>query len=221
MSSRVWDSSLEDFRNSVVSAEPAPAGVAVSAANASFAFGLLAKVLKVSGRRKDFSGDAAKLKAISSSATKDSRRMLQLAEEDIAAFNTYMASAKLPHTNDRERARRQRALDAALRRAIDVPLDAARVAAAGLGLCEDAKSMAHIGVMADLGAAASLLASSLRVFLLCVDSNIRQLASDASKYRSEVAGWAEREHKALRQAEDVLKHATEAISAAHPSPAKS
>ncbi len=215
MSSRVWDSSLEHFRNSVASAEPAPAGVAVSAATASFAFGLLTKVLKVSGRRKDFSGDAAKLKALSSSATKESRRMLQLAEEDIAAFNTYMASARLPHTNDRERARRQRAIDSAVRKAIDVPLDAARTAAAGLALCADATSMAHIGVMADLGAAASLLASAMRVFLLCVDSNIRQLASDASKYRAEVAGWAEREHKALRQAEDVLKHATEAISAAH------
>ena len=64
----VWESTLENFRSAAASGESVPAGVAVSAVSASLALGLLAKVLKVSGRRKDFAGDLAKLERLADSA---------------------------------------------------------------------------------------------------------------------------------------------------------
>ena len=74
--------------------------------------------------------------------------------------------------------------------------------------------MAHPNVAADLGAATSLLAGAMRVFLLCADSNIRLVASDPSAYRDAVAGRFEWENRAFRQAESVLKQVTAVIDAA-------
>jgi formiminotetrahydrofolate cyclodeaminase len=214
MPSHVWDASLENFRNAAASGEPMPAGVSVSAVSASLAFGLLAKVLKVSGRRKDFTGNLPKLEALLENVRGESKRMMQFADEDIAAFNAYVATARLPQATDAEREIRQRAVDAAVRKAIEVPLAAARAAASGISLCSDAASMAHPNVAADLGAATSLLASAMRVFLLCADSNIRQVASDPSAYRQAVAGRFEWENKAVRQAESVFRQVAATIDAA-------
>lgn len=213
MPTHVWDSTLESFRSAAASGEPMPAGVAVSAVTASLAFGLLAKVLKVSGRRKDFAGNLPKLEAVLESARGESKQMMQFAEEDIAAFNAYMATAKLPQATDPERETRKRAVDGAVRKAIEVPLAAARAAASGIGLCGEAAGMVHANVAADLGAATSLLASAMRVFLLCADSNIRLVASDASAFREALTARFEWENKAIRQAESVLRQVAAAIDA--------
>lgn len=213
MPSHVWDSTLENFRSAAASGEPMPAGVAVSAVTASLALGLLAKVLKISGRRKDFAGNLPKLEAVLESARSESKQMMQFAEEDVAAFNAYMASTRLPQATDAEGEGRKRAVDAAVRKAIEVPLAAARAAASGIGLCGEAAGMVHSNVAADLGAATSLLASAMRVFLLCADSNIRQVASDASLFRDAIAARFEWETKATRQAESVLRQVAAAIDA--------
>jgi formiminotetrahydrofolate cyclodeaminase len=205
MSSPVWESTLEQFRSAAGSSEPIPAGVAVGATSASFALGLLAKVLKVTSRKKGFSGDLSRIEKLADSARAESKHMMQLAEDDMAAFNDYMISARLPQATDREREERRRAVNASVHKAIETPLAAARAAVSGISLCADGMDMVHAVVAADLGAAASLLAGALRVFLLCADSNIRQLAPDPSEYRDVLPDRAEWESRAVRQADSVLR----------------
>ncbi len=207
----VSELTLEGFRGAAASGESVPAGVAVCAVSASFALGLLAKVVKVSGRRKGFTGDPSKAENIADAARAESRRMLQFAEDDMAAFNAYMATSRLPQTTEREKEERKRAMDASVRKAIEMPVAAARSAATGIGLCADATGLVHPVVMADLGAATALLAGGLRVFLLCADSNIGQLATDPAIFRSVMSGRPEWESKALRQAEVALKQVASAI----------
>jgi methenyltetrahydrofolate cyclohydrolase len=220
MAGPIWDVSIEQFRSAAASGDPTPAGVAVSAVSASFAFGLLTKVLRVSGRRKDFAGSAAKIESMSDAARIEAKRMLQLAEDDIAAFNAFVASNRLPQVTDSEREERQRAVNSAVRKAIEIPLAAARSAAMGMELCSEASGLTHAAVIADLGAAASLLASALRVFLMCADSNLRQLALDPQPFREAFAARAEWEHRAYRHAEAVLKHVAAAIESLPGKPAR-
>jgi formiminotetrahydrofolate cyclodeaminase len=214
VSSPVWESTLEQFRSAAASSEPIPAGVAVSAASASFALGLLAKVLKVTSRKKGFAGDLSRIEKLADSARAESKRMMQLAEEDMAAFNDYMISARQPQGRDQEREEDARATNAAIRKAIETPLAAARAAASGIGLCVDGMDTVHAVVAADLGAAAAMLAGALRVFLLCADSNIRLLAPDPSAYRDVLPGRAEWEGRAFRQADSVLRQVGSIIEAA-------
>lgn len=205
------ESSLEDFRAAAAGGEPTPAGVAIAAASASFALGLLAKVAAVSARHKKFAQHSGKLHALAEAAAAESRRALRLAEQDVAAFKACVAGNRLPQSTEAEREARQRAIHDAVREAIEIPLAAARSAAKGLELCSEAAGATHTTVIADLGAAASLLANAMRVFLMCADSNLGQLAVDPAQFRGAFAGRKEMETRAYRLADEVLKQVASAI----------
>lgn len=213
----VAEATLERFREAVASGQPTPAGVAVAAVSASFAFGLLAKALAVSGRKDARSANLAKLEPLTAAARAESSRMLQLADGDIAAFEAYLAGARLPQATDQERLQRRQALDSALRQAIDLPLAAARSAAAGVQMCAEAVPMTHLVVLADLAAAVTLLSGALRTFLLCAQSNVTQLAPEASSHREQLAEEADLYKRALRQSKEVLKRVATALAVARPS----
>lgn len=210
------ESTLERFREAAAGGQPAPAGVAIAAVSASFAFGLLAKTLAVSARRHGPAADLAKLEPFMSSLRAESSRMLQLAAEDTAAFEAYLACARLPQATERERTERRTALDAALGRAIDLPLAAAATTAAGLQWSADALSLIDLVVLADVGAAVGLLAGALRAFLLCAESNVRVLGRRTSAYRERLAQEAQRHRSALQLAEEVLERIAGMLDTASP-----
>jgi methenyltetrahydrofolate cyclohydrolase len=213
--SRVSEFTLEEFRRSAASEESVPAGVAIAAVSASLALGLLAKVLTIAGRRKDFSGDRSQTEKLAKAARDQSERMLAYAEKDMAAFSSYIASVRGSDKSVSERKERQHSLDAAIRKAIEIPMEAARAAASGIGLCADAAGSVHSLVAADLGTAATILSAAQRVFLMCADSNLKLLASDPSAYADLMAGRKELELSAHRQAQSVLRQVTTAIESAN------
>lgn len=220
MPTRVSDSTLEQFRDAAAGRQPTPAGVAVAAVSAAFALGLIAKVHAISGRRKELHAEAARLEALAAAAQAASRRMLQLAGEDTAAFEAYLAARRLPQSTDSERQARDQGMDGAARRAIDLPLAAAQEAAAGLQLCAGLAGLTPRALIADLGVAATLLASALRGFLLCAQSNVRQLAQDAAACREQAATATKQHESALRQAEALLEHVRTALESAAVQPSE-
>lgn len=202
---------LEHFRREAAGPNPMPAGVAIAAVAAGFAQGLIAKVLAVSRRRNTRPEDIARLEPLVAAAQAGSQRMLQLAGDDTAAFEAYLTARRLPHSTEPERHARQEAIHSAVRRAIDLPLAAAQEAAAAVQLCSDVSAFMPLALAADIGVAATLLASALRGFLLCAESNVRQLAPDAASYRERLATETKRHQPALRQAEAVLERARTAV----------
>jgi formiminotetrahydrofolate cyclodeaminase len=214
--STLADSTLERFREAAASGHPTPAGVAVAAVSASFAFGLLAKALAVSGRKDVQAVSLAQIQSLTASAQTESSRMLQVADDDVAAFKAFLDATRLPQSTDRERLERRQALESALRQTIDVPLAGARSTAAGLQLCAEAASLTHVVVLADLAAAATLLTGALRVFLLCAESNVRQLAKETPSYRELLTNESGRHERALLQGEEILERVAEALRAAGP-----
>lgn len=208
------DLTLEEFRGAAASLEATPAGVSVAAASAGFALGLLAKALAVSGRRREPVADGERLQPLIEGARAASSRMLQLATDDAAAFQAYLAAARSARTTEAEARQRQERLDASIRRAIDLPLAAAEEAAAGLRMCTEAANLTQAALIADVGAAAALLASALRAFLLCAHSNVRQWAPAAVSYRQRLAQDAATHEQALRAAESLLERIAAALRAA-------
>lgn len=215
------NATLERFREAAASGHPTPAGVAVAAVSASLAVGLLAKALTVSGRKEAHSDDRAQLESLVAAARAESSRLLQLADDDTAAFEAFLTATRSPRSTDPERLERQQAIDSALRRTIDVPLAAARSAAAGVRLCAEAVSMTHLVVLADLAVAATLLTSALRAFLLCAESNVEQLAPAASSYRAMLVNEVESHKQTLREAESVLERVATTLRIAVPGPQSS
>jgi formiminotetrahydrofolate cyclodeaminase len=178
MSDSIWTATLASFRDRVASAEPAPAGVSAAAVSATLGLGLLTKVLEIASKRKNFSGDRELVAALLDEARTSSQTLSQLADEDIAAFNQYL-----------ECLRRKQPTDAAIRKAIEVPLNVARTAASGLDLCEKATGMVHAFIAPDLGTASILLRGAVRAALLSVNLNAQQLR-EGDPYRKEVTAEA-------------------------------
>ena len=163
MADSIWKSTLDEFRDQLASRDPVPAGVSVAAVSASLALSLLIKVVEITRRRRDFQGDPAKIEELLASARAESKKLLQYADEDVAVFAEYMASRRTPNEA------------AALRKAIEVPLQAARAAASGLKLCADSAAITPTSIAPDLGTAALLLKASVRAILLSVESNALRL----------------------------------------------
>src|SRR5512146_896865 len=153
---------LEHFRREAAGPSPMPAGVAIAAVSAGFALGLIAKVLAVTGRRNTLPENTAGLEPLTAAAQAASQRMLQLAADDVAAFEAYLAARRLPRATDSERQARQMGIDSAVRRAIDLPLAAAQEAAAGLQLCSEVSAFTSPALAADIGVTTTLLARALR-----------------------------------------------------------
>lgn len=202
---------LEHFRRETAGQHPMPAGVAIAAVSAGFALGLAAKVLGVSGRQSALAANPAKLAPLAAAAEAASQRMLQLASDDVAAFGAYLTARRLPHATQSENQARQQAIDSAVRRTVDVPLAAAHEAASGLQLCGELSAFTPPALVADLGVIASLLASALRGFLLCAESNVRNLAPDTPSLRQRVATEAQQHAQAFGIAEAVLERTRAAL----------
>jgi formiminotetrahydrofolate cyclodeaminase len=204
MQPSLWHSNLEEFRERVASTDSTIAAVAVSAISAAYAAGLVVMVLDVIGKRKNFEGDRQRLETLAEAAREESDRLARYADEDPAAYAGYMRAIRLPKSTEAERAERENAKAAALRRATDVPLSAARAAIAALNICAEAAEVAHGAVAADLGGSASLLSGAIRAMLCTVDANLAALRE--SEYRDLVAAErAELEQRADRQEKTVRK----------------
>ena len=194
MKSTVSKSTIGSLRGHIAGAkDPIVAGVAVSAVSAGLGMALSALTLKVASRRKDFAGDRARLAKLLKRANQESARLARYADKDIAAYQNYRDSLK-----------RKRGIEAALRRIIETPLEAASSAVRGLDLCAEAVSLVPLSVASDLGAAAVLLAGSVRAILLTVDVNL-QLPIGSELRRS--AGKRQRalESRASQQVEKILR----------------
>jgi formiminotetrahydrofolate cyclodeaminase len=188
MGSSIWLTTLASFSEEVAAANPAPAAVAVSAVAANLGLGLLIKVLEITAKRKNFSGDALKVRALIDAALHESEQLRAVADEDIAAVRQYLSSRNPP----------------AVRNAIEVPMRAARAALSGLDLCAEAAGTIHGLLAADLGAGVLLLSAAVRAILLSVDANLRQLRSEEGYSEQVVAERRILEDRAAHQAGEVL-----------------
>jgi formiminotetrahydrofolate cyclodeaminase len=184
MKSTVSHSTIESLRGHIAGAkDPIVAGVAVSAVSAGLGMGLLALTLKVASRRKDFAGDRARLNRLLDTVNKESVRLVRYADQDIAAYQKYRDSLK-----------HKRGVDAALRRIVETPLEAAGSAAHGLDLCAEAVPLVPLSVASDLSAAEALLAGAVRAILFTVDVNLLQLPA-----KSELRRGASRQVERIRR----------------------
>lgn len=169
----------------------------MAALSASLGFALVEKVLRIAGQKKDFQGDRNRLNWLADAAHAASVRLVQWADEDVAAFNEYLAARRLKDAA---------AVEAALRSAIQIPLQIAQEAVSGLDLCASTAGFIPPSVAADLGTAAVLLEGAARATLMSVDSNLRQIPVDCQFYREVVAERDGLQSKAAQKAKELLEN---------------
>jgi formiminotetrahydrofolate cyclodeaminase len=162
----IGDTTVETFRQEVGASQPVPAGVSIACVSAGLALSLLAKVLDITSRRKDFEGDAERIQILLKEARSESAGFTHLADNDVEAFNEYL---------ERSRAHDAEGVQAAMGRAVEVPMEGARAVVRGLDLCLEGMPMVKGLTLADLVIAAAMLHGAIRAMLVSVDFNLLHL----------------------------------------------
>jgi formiminotetrahydrofolate cyclodeaminase len=168
----IWAAPLESLYDGLAAAKPAPAGVTAAAVCARFGMALLIKTLEITAKRSH----AETILGWLTVARRYSEILAEAANDDIVG------------SPERKR--------------IEIPMNAARAAVAGLDLCAEAAGVVRGALAADLGAAAALLCAAVRAILLCVDSNAGQLEAEERR---------ELERHALARQESIIGQVAKAL----------
>lgn len=113
---------LKEFLDRLASAEPAPGGGAAAALTAALAAGLFAKACNLTLGREKFRDVEPDVRRLLEQAEILRQRLFDLIEADASAYRQVTAAYRLPRQTDTEKAARIQAIQAALKRATEVPL---------------------------------------------------------------------------------------------------
>ena len=167
---------LDGWIDQLASVEPAPGGGSAAALAGVLAAGLVAMVGRLTSSRKAHAAVAEEFRGITEEAERLRIELRRLVDEDAEAYGRVMEAYKLPKGTERERQRRQEAIDRALLAAAEVPLRTARAAARVAELARKAAEAGNQNAVCDAGVAALLAMSGVKGAVYNVAINVKGLA---------------------------------------------
>jgi glutamate formiminotransferase/formiminotetrahydrofolate cyclodeaminase len=121
LNNKLINKSLIEFSDETSSESPAPGGGSISAYVGALGISLAAMVANLSSHKKGWDGLWKEFGDQAAQAQKIKDELLQLVDEDTAAFNAIMEAMGLPKSSSEEQAARTKAIQTATRKAIEVP----------------------------------------------------------------------------------------------------
>lgn len=125
---RLVDLTLTGFANETASESPAPGGGSISAYVGALGVSLGTMVANLSAGKKGWENRWEEFSTWAEKGQAYKNRLIQLVDEDTAAFNLIMEAFKLPKGTDAEKAARKAAIQNATRKAIEVPFEVMKTA---------------------------------------------------------------------------------------------
>lgn len=119
--SRLVNMSLTDFANETASESPAPGGGSISAYVGALGISLATMVANLSSHKKGWDDRWKEFSDWAEKGEQFKSELLQLVDEDTAAFNKIMQAFGLPKATPEEKAARTVAIQAATKYAIEIP----------------------------------------------------------------------------------------------------
>jgi formiminotetrahydrofolate cyclodeaminase len=153
---RFRDLTLAEFVDRLASSDPIPGGGTAAAVSASLGAALVEMVANLSMGRERYAQHAANLEDAAATGRRLATRLLELAEEDAAAYGTFAAALKLPRETDEQRAERGRQIVTAARRAAEVPLETLQTCFELVQIAERLAGRSNVNAASDLSVAALL-----------------------------------------------------------------
>jgi glutamate formiminotransferase/formiminotetrahydrofolate cyclodeaminase len=190
---------LAGFVDETASESPAPGGGSVAAAVGALGAALGAMVANLSAHKRGWDARWEEFSRRAEQGQELKDRLLRLVDEDTRAFNAVMAALGLPRDSDAEQARRNGAIAAANRRAIEVPLQVMRTSVATFELLEAMASDGNPASVSDAGVGALCAGAAVRGAWLNVRINLAGVSEAA--YAAEVRGEGRRLTEEAEQSE--------------------
>ena len=200
---KIKEWTIEAFLRETASEAPTPGGGSVAAISGALGSALVAMLGNLSLGREQCPDQAA-IERIIAEAEGLIEALMAEAEADIAAYNEVMAAYRLPKESDGEKSARTSAIQAALKRAAEVPLGTGEVCLRGLNLSLEAAAKGNPNVVSDTVAGGLLLEAALQAVLLNVQVNLN-LIKDEEWKNSRRKRMAELSEEGKGRREELLK----------------
>jgi len=184
-----------EFVEKVASEAPAPGGGSVSALAGALAAALCAMVARLTLGKEKYRDTWQEMEQVRDSADALMRRLLELVDEDTAAYNQVLSAFKLPRDNEAQKTARQAAIRSATQKATAVPMETLRSVTELLSMTEAAVEKGNPNCLSDAGVAAHLIraaasgaAYNVRINLSALDDQrlSTQMKSETAELLSRV-----------------------------------
>ncbi len=175
------DESLGALLEKLSAATPTPGGGSAAAFVGSVAASLVAMVAGLTIGKRAYQDVEQEMRTVLSEAIRLRDELLELADRDSEAFNAVMAAYRLPKETETDRAAREKAIQAALRGATEVPYQTALRCFRVLELAEIVTAKGNKNALSDGGAAACLAEGALQAALLNVSINVAAISDEIFK----------------------------------------
>ncbi len=183
----LWDLSADALLAKTASDAPTPGGGSIACVAGALGVGLVAMAIEVTRR----TATSPELDEIATTLAEQVAALKSAADEDVGAFEAYMAVLSMPRATDEEKASRKASMSVAASRAAAVPLAAAQRMLAAMLVAERAAGLAKKNIVSDVLAGADLVHGAAIAALRSVDINVPQLAepkrTEVAASRSDVA----------------------------------
>ncbi|MGH9368323.1 MAG: cyclodeaminase/cyclohydrolase family protein [Thermoanaerobaculia bacterium] len=168
--------SQADFLGALASEAPTPGGGTAAAVAGGMGAALTEMVVALTLSKEKFASAHAAVRPIAEAARAAREEMMRLAREDSDAYDEVVAARRLPKESPEQKAERRGRLDAANRRATEVPMRTARAAVRLLAALPELVEKGNPSAASDAGSAALLLEAAAEAALLNVGINLSGIA---------------------------------------------
>lgn len=180
------DMGISDFTALLASDAPAPGGGSAAALVGAMGAALTAMVAGLTQGRKKYADYADRAADAERQLNALRRRLLDIMEQDTAAFQTVSAAFSLPRETESQRTARSSAIQEGLQRCTEAPLETMALTAEAIALAGELAEGFNESAASDLGTAfLAFRAAALGAWLnVCINISSLQDRTLAEQYRA-------------------------------------
>ncbi len=199
--------SLTEFSTRLASEQPAPGGGSASAAVAALGAGLLIMTCNLTIGRERFQDAEEDLMEVREELEPIRVMLLASIDRDSEAYVAVMDAFGMPKTTSEEKAERKVAIQKAMVKASEVPMDMARRAGRALDLSSIVAGKGNPNALSDAGCGARFLEAGLRGALYNVRINLPSIKDEAyvAEMTSEVERLSQRADEAMAKVLAIIE----------------
>jgi formiminotetrahydrofolate cyclodeaminase len=169
------DTAVEPLLEALASREATPGGGSAAAIIGAMGASLVSMVCNLTIGKKKYAEVEDEMKDILAKAEALRVKLIGMIEDDVKAFDSVMGAYGMAKETDAEKEARDKAIQAALKAATDVPLRCCHAAREVIDLAANASEKGNLNVISDAGVGVLAAHAALRSAALNVFTNARMI----------------------------------------------
>ena len=171
----IKDTEIEQFLQALASQSATPGGGSAAAIIGAMGAALVSMVCNLTIGKKKYAEVESDMKDVLAKSETLRHKLIGMIEDDVKAFDAVMGAYGMPKDTDADKAKRDQAIQAALKQATDVPMACARAARQVIDIAATASDKGNLNVISDAGVGVLAGYAALRSAALNVFTNARMI----------------------------------------------